>query len=148
MSEILGQSGHALPNLQQPVCANFGSGTGITHPGAAHSPLNRQHSGSHFRLLTEHFISSLVILTYFALMDERRVAPRSRVVKAGTIEFDGGAITCIVRDLSISGAALDVTSSANIPERFTLSFRADADGLHMPCRLVWRKEDRIGVAFD
>src|ERR1700682_3902225 len=26
MSEIPGQSGHALPNLQPPVCANFGSG--------------------------------------------------------------------------------------------------------------------------
>ena len=69
-------------------------------------------------------------------------------MKAGTIGFDDSAITCIVRDLSISGAALDVTSSANIPEHFILSFRADADGRHMRCRVVWRNEDRIGVAFD
>ena len=81
-------------------------------------------------------------------MNERRAAPRSRVMKAGTIGFDDSAITCIVRDLSISGAALDVTSSASIPEHFTLSFRADADGRHMRCRVVWRNEDRIGVAFD
>lgn len=81
-------------------------------------------------------------------MDERRVALRSHLMKAGAIEFDGGKITCIVRDLSISGAALDVSGSVSIPVHFTLSFRADADGMHMPCRVVWRKEGRIGVAFD
>ncbi|MEA2863390.1 MAG: hypothetical protein QOC84_1346 [Bradyrhizobium sp.] len=90
-----------------------------------------------------HFIS---VLQYFALMEERRAAPRNRVMKAATIEFDGGAIVCVVRDLSISGAAVDLAGSVYIPEHFTLSFRAD--GLQMPCRLIWRKEGRIGVAFD
>ena len=33
-----------------------------------------------------------------------------------------------------------------IPEHFTLVF--PADGLHMPCRVVWRKERRIGVTFE
>ncbi len=67
-------------------------------------------------------------------------------MNAGTIEFDGGgAITCVVRDLSISGAALDVSSSAGIPDHFTLSFR---NGLPMQCRVVWRSEVRIRVAFD
>ena len=52
----------------------------------------------------------------------------------------------MVRNLSISGAALDVTRTVGIPEHFTLVF--PADGLHMPCHVVWRKEKRIGVAFD
>ena len=52
----------------------------------------------------------------------------------------------MVRNLSISGAALDVTRTVGIPEHFNLVF--PADGLHMPCHVVWRKEKRIGVAFD
>jgi PilZ domain len=85
------------------------------------------------------------VLLYFTLMIERRAAPRNRVMMAGTIEFEGSTITCLVRDLSISGAALDVTSSGRIPEHFTLVFQAD--GVHMPCRIIWCKEERIGVAF-
>jgi hypothetical protein len=84
--------------------------------------------------------------SYFALMDERRAAPRNRVLKAATIEFDGSAITCLVRDLSITGAALDVTSLAGIPKHFILAFRADA--VHMRCHVVWFRENRIGVTFD
>jgi hypothetical protein len=31
-----------------------------------------------------------------------------------------------------------------IPKRFTLT----ADGLRQPCHVIWRKEKRIGIAFD
>jgi PilZ domain len=79
-------------------------------------------------------------------MDEQRAVPRNRLLKAGTIEFDGGAVNCMVRNVSIFGAALDVSGPVGIPEHFMLAFRAD--GLHMPCHVVWRKDKRIGVAFD
>lgn len=79
-------------------------------------------------------------------MIEKRGFPRHRVLKAGTIEFDGGAINCMVRNMSNIGAALDVNSPVGIPEHFTLVF--PADGLDMPCRVAWRKEKRIGVVFD
>jgi len=52
----------------------------------------------------------------------------------------------MVRNMSNIGAALDVNSPVGIPEHFTLVF--PADGLHMPCRVAWRKEKRIGVVFD
>ena len=58
-------------------------------------------------------------------MDERRDKARHRVLKAGTIEFGGGAIDCTVRNFSGAGAALDVTSPIGIPERFTLFIPAD-----------------------
>ena len=77
-------------------------------------------------------------------MEEHRIAARHRVLKAGKIEFGGGAIDCTVRNLSSTGAALDVTSPLGIPAQFTLV----ADGQHLPCRVVWRKEKRIGIAFD
>ena len=79
-------------------------------------------------------------------MENRRVAVRQRVLKAATIEFNGGGLSCMVRNMSNRGAALDVISPIGIPEHFTLVL--NADGLHMPCHVVWRKEKRIGIAFD
>jgi PilZ domain len=77
---------------------------------------------------------------------ERRANPRKLVMLSGAIQFAGSTITCLIRDISISGAALDVANSHDIPERFNLVFRAD--GTHIPSHVVWRQEDRIGVAFD
>jgi hypothetical protein len=78
-------------------------------------------------------------------MENRRVTGRHRVLKAGTIAFNGGGLSCMVRNVSNSGAALDVVSPVGIPEHFTLVVLAD--GLQRPCRVVWRKEKRIGIAF-
>ena len=68
------------------------------------------------------------------------------MLKAGTIEFGGGGIDCTVKNLSETGAALEVVSPLYIPDRFTLFVRSDQ--LKKPCHIVWRKEKRIGVAFD
>jgi hypothetical protein len=48
-------------------------------------------------------------------MNEHRIANRQRVLKAGKIEFGGGAIDCTVRNISATGAALDVTSPLASP---------------------------------
>jgi hypothetical protein len=77
---------------------------------------------------------------------DKRTASRSRVLKPGLIEVDGGAINCMVRNISNTGAALDVGSLVEVPEHFTLTL--PAEGHHVPCRVVWRKERRLGVAFD
>jgi hypothetical protein len=79
-------------------------------------------------------------------MVETRIAPRHRVLKAAKIEFGGSYVDCTVRDLSTTGAALEVSSPIGIPAKFTLV--VPGDGLHLPCHVVWRKEFRIGVAFD
>jgi hypothetical protein len=55
-------------------------------------------------------------------MNERRAALRHRVLKAGTIEFGGGTISCMVRNVSTLGAALDVITPIGIPEHFTLFY--------------------------
>ena len=39
---------------------------------------------------------------------EKRDTDRNRVLKSGAIEFNGGAIDCVVRNISETGAALDV----------------------------------------
>jgi hypothetical protein len=79
-------------------------------------------------------------------VDEHRTAPRRRLLKSGKISFGGGAINCTVRNLSETGAALEVISPVNIPDRFTLVI--EVDHIQVPCRVVWRKETRIGVHFE
>lgn len=71
--------------------------------------------------------------------------PRSRVLRTGTIEFSGGAIDCVVRNISKTGAALDVASPVGIPEQFNLLI--PATGNRHFCQVAWRKDMRIGVAF-
>lgn len=79
------------------------------------------------------------------MTDNNRIARRQRVLKAGTIEFSGGGIDCTIRNVSDTGAALDVTSPLGIPTDFNLVVKADA--LRRACRVVWRTPKRIGVTF-
>jgi hypothetical protein len=79
-------------------------------------------------------------------MDEnRRAVRRHRVLKTATIEFDRSAYSCAVRNLSEAGAALDVPYALAIPHEFTLVMETDQASRH--CRVIWRKENRLGIAF-
>jgi PilZ domain len=79
-------------------------------------------------------------------MVETRIAPRYRVMKPAKIDHGGDKISCTVRDLSITGAALEISDPIGIPGQFTLI--VPEDGLNLPCRVVWRRDFRIGVTFD
>jgi len=68
------------------------------------------------------------------------------VLKSGIIEFNGGAIDCVVRNISDTGAALDVASPLGIPAEFNLLLSGTR--AHQRCRVVWRQEKRIGVTFE
>jgi hypothetical protein len=76
---------------------------------------------------------------------DKRTASRHRLLKAGAIEFGGGAIDCVVRNWSKTGAALEVASPVGIPDRFALVLLAD--GTPQSCEVIWRKPNRIGVRF-
>jgi hypothetical protein len=80
-------------------------------------------------------------------MVETRIAPRFRVSKAATIEFIGGRPTnCVIRNLSVTGAAIELSDLRGVPDSFLLVM-AD-DGLRLPCRIVRRSGYLIGVTFD
>jgi hypothetical protein len=80
-------------------------------------------------------------------MIEKRAAPRHRVLKHGTLAFGGGGgIDCMVRNISSSGARLDVANPIGLPESFTLVIQTDQ--FMRRCHSVWSSERRIGVAFD
>jgi hypothetical protein len=77
---------------------------------------------------------------------ERRATRRYRVLKGGTIAFDGNGIECTVRNLSSKGAALDLARPEGLPPSFVLVI--EADQFIRRCHPVWRSDRRIGVAFD
>jgi hypothetical protein len=78
-------------------------------------------------------------------LENARAALRHRVLKAAKIEFDGGTIDCVVRNVSDTGAALEVTSPMGIPEEFNLLISGNRTAHR--CEVKWRAENRIGVAF-
>jgi len=79
-------------------------------------------------------------------MIERRAAPRHNINRAGTIAFVGGSVNCTIRNISATGAALEVLSAFSIPHEITLLM---AEGrLSQHCYVVWRKQTRVGVMFD
>jgi hypothetical protein len=80
------------------------------------------------------------------LMDNKRNKNRQRVLKAGLITFNGAGINCLVRNISDTGAALEVENQIGIPPIFDLVIAADH--FTQRCHVVWRKEKRIGIVFN
>ena len=78
-------------------------------------------------------------------MQDQRASPRQRVLKSGTIAFGGAGIDCLVRNISATGAALEVESQIGIPKEFKLVI--SAEHFNGFCRVLWRKAKRIGVVF-
>jgi hypothetical protein len=78
-------------------------------------------------------------------MSEQRTKPRQRVLKAGTISFNGAGINCVVRNISAGGAALEVESQMGIPSEFNLIVGTEQSS--EICTVLWRKTKRLGVVF-
>ncbi|MGN6572285.1 MAG: PilZ domain-containing protein [Pseudolabrys sp.] len=79
-------------------------------------------------------------------MSEARGSARSRTFKGGSIIFGvAAAIDCIIRNMSETGAALEVESPVGIPDEFTLLIKPEY--VKRNCRVAWRSAKRIGVAF-
>jgi hypothetical protein len=81
-------------------------------------------------------------------MGNKRSSPRQRVLKSGKIVFANGSfsIDCTIRNISETGARLQVPTTVSIPDKFTL---VDAHaGTRHEVRVAWRKKDQIGVRFD
>jgi hypothetical protein len=78
-------------------------------------------------------------------MPEQRRALRRRILKPGTIALrNGGTFSCIIRNISDTGAAIEIESSIGLSRNFTLVIASEK----FPCRVTWYKGKRIGVRFD
>lgn len=79
-------------------------------------------------------------------MEERRATPRNRTYKGGSIIFGLAAgVDCVIRNLSDTGASLEVESPVGIPDDFTLLIKPEL--LKRRCQIEWRSANRIGVQF-
>ena len=60
----------------------------------------------------------------------------------------GGArkLTCDVCDISKSGAGLNVAGDVDLPGIFKIVFEMET--AQRRCRMIWRKANRLGVAFE
>jgi 4-hydroxy-tetrahydrodipicolinate synthase len=77
---------------------------------------------------------------------EHRRQRRNRTLKSGRIIFNGGysILTCVVRNVSASGAMIEVVAMLGIPHEFELAIEPGEPRL---CRVAWRRENRLGVYF-
>jgi hypothetical protein len=77
----------------------------------------------------------------------KRSSQRQRILKTGSISFDrAAAIDCLVRNISETGALLEIESPVGIPNEFTLVIAKD--NVKRACHVAWRSARRIGVRFD
>ena len=75
-----------------------------------------------------------------------RAAPRRQMLKSATIAFNnGGKIDGLVKNLSDTGALLQVESVIGIPDTFTLYI--EADRFKRECQIIRRRQNKIGVRF-
>jgi hypothetical protein len=79
-----------------------------------------------------------------ALRLERRIAPRRNTAIAAVITFGHTRLDCVIRNVSDTGAKLEVAKVAGIPDVILLH----APG-HRPqtCRVAWRALKELGVEY-
>ncbi len=79
-------------------------------------------------------------------MQERRKLTRTRVLKGVKILLEkSSVIDCFARNLTNSGAGLEVPNTTGLPDALDLTL--DAGHSFRRCRLVWRKLTKAGVEF-
>jgi hypothetical protein len=72
--------------------------------------------------------------------------PRRTINQAGVVRFGAGSrAACMIRNLSVGGAALDFADAGIVPDSFTLML--GREGQERACQAVWRDSRRIGVRF-
>ena len=79
---------------------------------------------------------------------DKRRAPHQRTLKGAKIVFKQGAFTydCTVKNVSATGAQLQVAATDGIPNRFELVY--DDRSPTRVCLVIWRSANRLGVAFE
>jgi hypothetical protein len=76
---------------------------------------------------------------------DKRQAARRKVLKTGKIHFGKSREVCTVRDLSSTGASLELARPIKVPDHFTLVLEMESAARN--CAVVWRKERQLGIRF-
>jgi hypothetical protein len=78
-------------------------------------------------------------------MEERRKYQRIEINQPAYVSAGGSVMSCIVRNISPEGAAIDVDNPAFVPARFRLVMAGDATVYD--CTVAWIQKNRIGLTF-
>ena len=80
-------------------------------------------------------------------MGERRNSRRLKSFLRGFVYFDKrrGAMSCLVRDLSVEGARIIFSEAVTIPDMINLHIPQKNQTLR--ARVTWRRGDQIGLGF-
>jgi PilZ domain len=79
-------------------------------------------------------------------MRERRKYPRLRVLKSAKLVLaKSTSFACVVRDLTIGGARIEIPNTIDLPKELEVAF--DGGSSRRPCRLVWRTISVAGLEF-
>jgi hypothetical protein len=78
-------------------------------------------------------------------MEERRKYLRTEINEPAYVSAGGSVMSCMVRNISVEGAAIDVENPAFVPPRFRLVMANDRSVRE--CRVAWIQRNRIGVTF-
>ena len=78
-------------------------------------------------------------------MEEKRKHPRVEIEEPAYVSSGGSVMSCVVRNISVEGAAIDVENPAFVPPHFRLVMAKDSS-VH-DCRVAWIAQKRIGVTF-
>jgi PilZ domain len=78
-------------------------------------------------------------------MEEKRKYPRTEIDQPAYVSSDGSVMSCMVRNISPEGAAIDVENPAYVPQHFRLVMANDSSVRE--CRIAWIQKNRIGVSF-
>lgn len=80
------------------------------------------------------------------MTDNQPRSQRHRTFKGGSISHvAGGSTDCIIRNISETGACLEVSSPIGVPDTFKLIIKPEI--LTRSCEVMWRTAQRIGVRF-
>jgi hypothetical protein len=71
---------------------------------------------------------------------------RTAVDHSAQIYSDGRSIGCSVANISAAGIAIDLPNPHYVPDRFQLV--TEHGRVVLNCRVLWIKQNRIGVAFE
>jgi hypothetical protein len=80
-----------------------------------------------------------------AATGESRRAARRNILRSARISFAKESMTCTVRNISATGAAIEGANLNRAPDAFTLVLEMESAA--RPCTVVWRKNAQIGVRF-
>jgi hypothetical protein len=78
-------------------------------------------------------------------MEEKRKHPRTEINEPAYVSSGGSVMSCMVRNISAEGAAIDVENPAFVPARFRLVMASDSSVRE--CRIAWIQKNRIGLTF-